>query len=122
MSLFSLSDQELIQVATPIMNNLMEGSTQRDWVKHTKDFTDAARNTLSEQELIRQCDAYQASHGDFSDRELMGVVRHPRYISFYWKQRMTKVAGEYMALLSLVEVDGVVRVIRCFVDLWEPKN
>lgn len=121
MKLNELSDEELVQIAEPVMDNLLEGSTERDWGKHTRDFTPGARANLSEKELLRQCDAYQTSHGHFADRELMGVIRHPVYVSIYWKQRMTKVEAEYLAVLSLVEVDGVVQVVRCYVDLWEPK-
>ena len=120
MALFEFSDEKLIQIATPVMNNLMEGSTRRDWAMHTKDFTEGARESLSEQELLRQCEVYQSSYGDFGGRELLGIVRHPVYVTFYWKQVMTRAEGEYLALLSLVEVDGAVRVIRCYVDLWEP--
>lgn len=121
MKLSKLSDEELVQIATPIMDNLMDGSTERNWEKHTKDFIPGARAGLSKDELLRQCDAYQSSHGDFASRELMGIVRHPIYVSFYWKQRMTKVDAEYLAVLSLVELDGVVQVIRCYVDLWDPQ-
>lgn len=122
MRLNELPDEELVQIATPIMDNLMDGSTERNWEKHTRDFTTATRSNLTEQELLRQCDVYQASHGDFAGREMMGLVRHPAYVSVYWKQRMTKTVGEYLAVLSLAEVDGATRVIRCYVDLWDPQN
>lgn len=120
MKLNELSDEEIVQLATPIMDNLMDGSTQRNWEKHTKDFAPGLRAQLPEDELLRQCNAYQASHGDFASRDLMGVMRHPDYVSLYWKQRMTKVQDEYLAVLSLVAVDGTVQVVRCYVDLWDP--
>jgi hypothetical protein len=104
------------------MDNLMEGSAERNWEKHTRDFAARIREQLTEAELLRQCKAYQASHGHFADRELMGIVRHPDYVSVYWKQRMTKVPGEYLAVLSLAEIDEIVQVIRCYVDLWEPRR
>jgi hypothetical protein len=120
MALHEKSDNELIGIATPIMDNLMDGSTERNWAKHTRDFTDKARAGLPEAELMRQCDWYKSSHGDFAERELMGVIRHPSYVSVYWKQRMTKATGEYLASLTLLEVDGSIQVPRVMVDLWEP--
>lgn len=122
MSLSELSDKELVNIAQPIMDNLMDGSTEKDWERHTRDFTDGARASLSEEELLRQCDAYQSKYGNFGSRELMGLTRHPDYVGVYWKQRMTKTDAEYLAVLSLVEVSDTVKVIRCYVDLWEPKN
>ena len=88
MTLTKMSDEELLQIATPIMDNLMDGATEKNWVKHTTDFTDDVRTNFSEQELIRRCNNYQTSHGNFGEREFMGLVRHPIYVTFYWKQRM----------------------------------
>lgn len=122
MGLNKKSDQEVIQIATPMMDNLIEGSTQRDWAKHTKHFTKESKAQLTEKELLRQCEAYQASHGNFADREFVGITRHPDYVNVLWKQRMTKSRGEYLAILTLVEVCGEYQVIRCWVDLWEPKK
>ena len=115
------SDDEIIQIATPIMDNLIEGSTERDWIKHTRDFTKGARESLSEENLLKQCEEYQSTHGEFAERSFIGITRHPIYVNILWKQKMTKCEGEFMAVLTLVEQDNKYRVIRCWVDLWEPK-
>ena len=122
MSLQDKSDEEILHIAMPIMDNLMEGSTERDWEKHTKHFTEGARASLPEKELLRQCDDYKSSHGDFAHRELIGITRHPAYINVLWKQRMTKAPGEYLATLTLIEKGGECQVRRCWVDLWEPEK
>lgn len=122
MALHEKTDNELIAIATPIMDNLMDGSTERDWAQHTRDFTDNARAGLPEAELMRQCDWYKSRHGDFTERELLGVTRHPDYVSVCWKQRVTKSTAEYLASLTLMEVDGEIRVPRVMVDLWEPNQ
>jgi len=98
----------------------MDGSTERDWKKHTRDFTEGARSSLTEKDLLTQCEEYQARHGYFGEREFMGITRHPQYINVFWKQKMTMTAGEFPAVLTLVEQHGRYAVIRCFVDLWEP--
>ncbi|MEM9152173.1 MAG: hypothetical protein AAGB19_17195, partial [Cyanobacteria bacterium P01_F01_bin.3] len=114
------SDEEILLIAAPIMDNLMEGSTEQDWEKHTKHFTEGAKASLSEKELLKQCEEYQLSHGYFGDREFIGITRHPEYVNVLWKQRMTKASGEYLATLTLVQKDGEYQVIRCWVDMWAP--
>ena len=117
-----MADEDILKIAAPIMDNLMEGSTERDWEKHTRHFTDGARASLSEENLLEQCEAYQSLHGFFAERKFLGITRHPRYVNVLWKQKMTKSQGEYLAVLTLVSQDGEYRVIRCWVDLWEPKR
>jgi len=118
----NLSDAEIIQIATPIMDNLIEGSTERDWAKHTKHFTEEARAGLSEDNLLQQCEQYQSKHGNFAERKFIGITRHPLYVNILWSQRMTISDGEFMAVLTLVQQDDNYQVIRCWVDLWEPKK
>lgn len=122
MDLHEMSDDAILQIATPIMDNLMQGSTERDWNKHTRHFTDGAKASLSESELHRQCEQYQSSHGYFTDRKFAGITRHPEYVNILWKQEMSESPGEYMAILTLVKKGEAYLVIRCWVDLWEPKT
>jgi len=122
MELENKSDDEILQIAIPIMDNLMEGSTERDWAKHTLHFTEHGKKVVSAEELMRQCEEYQSSHGHFNKRELIGITRHPEYVNIIWKQKMTKSSGEYLAVLSLVQEGEKYLVARCWVDLWEPKS
>lgn len=113
-------NDEILKIATPIMDNLMAGATERDWKKHTLNFTNGAKASLSEENLLKQCDEYQSTYGYFAEREFVGITRHPKYVNIIWKQRMTESSGEYMAILTLIQHDEEYFVIRCWVDLWEP--
>lgn len=115
-----LSDQEIFKIGNPIMDNLMEGSNEKNWEKHTKHFTPGSKSKFSEENLLSQCKKHQLTHGFFTTREFIGITHHPKYVNILWKQRMTKVKGEYLAILTLVKKDNNFFVIRCWVDLWEP--
>lgn len=117
--LYHATDDQILGVAIPIMDNLMEGGTQRDWEKHTKHFTPMAKQNLTNADLQRQCDAYQASHGNFMERKFAAITKHPDYVNILFKQKMSKVPGEYLAVLTLVQAGNQYQVIRCWVDLWE---
>jgi len=122
MSLQSRTDEEIRSIAVPIMDNLMEGSTEIDWEKHTRDHTERVKKLITKEELERQCKDYQSKFGFFTDREFIGVTRHKDYINVIWRQRMSKTPNEYTAILSLIEENGKVLVERCWVDLWEPND
>ncbi len=47
MDLAQKSDDEILAVADPIMDNLMQASTAIDHERHTRDFTEHARSVLS---------------------------------------------------------------------------
>lgn len=90
MTIQELTEEEIIKIATPIMDNLMEGSTEEDWAKHTLHFSDDVKARLTEEELLRQCKFYKSAFGDFDQRRLIGVTQHPHYVNVVWKQSMTK--------------------------------
>ena len=80
MPLTEKSYREILVVADPIMDNLMEGSTAIDHEKHTRDFT--------------------------TNEEFVAVFRRPQSVAIVWKQWFTKQAGEYVAELVLVEKES----------------
>jgi|GEM_PF-2961434 len=106
--LHELSDQAIVKIAAPMMDNIIDGSTEENWEKHTQYFSDATKAKLTEEELLRQCSHYKSKFGDFASRELLGVTKHPSYVNVLWKQTMTQSEGEYMAILTLVNTaDGL---------------
>ena len=110
MALSEKTDAEVLAVATPIMDNLMDASTQIDYERHVRDFTDRARSTLTAERLRQICEAYQREKGFFGERELLAILRRPHSVLLVWKQRFTKAPGQYLAEMVLVEKDGRVLV------------
>ena len=103
MMLADKSDMEILAVADPIMDNLMEGSTEIDHEKHTRDFTDRMKRIVTKEYLETLCKKYQAERGYFGKREFVAVFRRPQSVAIVWKQWFTKQAGEYVAELVLVD-------------------
>lgn len=122
MDLLKKSDGEILHIAAPIMDNLMEGSTEIDWEKHVRNHTERAKKMIAKEELERQCNEYQAKFGFFTDREFMGVTRHQDYVNIIWKQKVSESSNEFIAVLSLIQHKGRYLVDRCWVDLWQPKS
>jgi hypothetical protein len=97
------SDPEILAVANPIMDNLMEASTVIDHERHVLDFTDRLKAIVTKDHLEKVCRQYQGEKGYFSRREVIAIFRRPNSLAIVWNQRFTKVAGEFVAEMVLVE-------------------
>ena len=106
MSLSDLSDAELLKVAVPIMDNLMDASTHVDYKRHVRDFSERAKASLDESQFLRICEHYQRERGYFADRSLLGILRRPESVVIIWKQTFTEAQGDYLAELFLAEHNG----------------
>ncbi len=63
MELAQKSDEEILQIADPIMGNLMEASTDLDHEGHVRDFTDRLKSLVTEDYLKKVCRQYQSEKG-----------------------------------------------------------
>lgn len=54
------SDQEILAITTPIIDNLMEGSTKIDHAKHTRDSSEPLKGIVTKEHLEQICRRYQA--------------------------------------------------------------
>jgi hypothetical protein len=97
------SDAEILAVAGPIKDNLMDASTAIDYERHTRDFTERAKSVLSKESLQSICEHYQSTKGFFSRREFVAVFRRPDSVAIVWRQWFTKHPGEFVAELVLVQ-------------------
>lgn len=102
MNFEEMTDQEIIDIANPIMDNLMEASTEIDHARHVADFTDRIKTICTEAHLQKVCKKYQSEMGFFSKRELVAVFKRPDAAAIIWKQFYTKAKGEFVAEMLLV--------------------
>lgn len=101
-----MSDQEILDIANPIMDNLMNASTHIDHARHTQDFTDRMRNIVTAGYLDYVCRQYQAEKGYFYERSPVAVFKRPDSAAIVWKQSFTKAPGEFVAEMVLVNQNG----------------
>ncbi len=110
MELSSRSDADILVVAEPIMDNLMEGSTRIDHAQHTRDFSTRMKAIVTPEHLKSVCRRYQAEWGVFTEREVAAIFRRPESVVIIWKQRCSQVEGEKVAEIELIEEDGAIKV------------
>lgn len=103
MELAQKSDEEILKIADPIMDNLMQASTDLDHEGHVRDFTDRLKSLVTKDYLEKVCRQYQSEKGYFSHRKLVGIFRRPTSVAIIWTQWFTKQQGEFVAEMVLVE-------------------
>jgi len=110
MNFEEMTDQEILDIANPIMDNLMEASTLIDHERHVRDFTDRLKKIVTKDHLGNVCNHYQEKLGFFSKREVVAVFKRPNSAAVVWKQWFTKAKGEFVAEMLLVNKDGKILV------------
>ena len=106
MSFEEMSEEEILIIANPIMDNLMDASTRIDHKSHVKDFTDRLKSIVTEGHLKNVCKKYQAEKGFFLERRPVAIFKRPESAAIVWKQTFTKAQGEYVAEMVLVNTNG----------------
>lgn len=106
MTLGSMSDDEILLVANPIMDNLMDASTMIDHERHIRNFSDRMKAIVTKEYLQNVCEKYQREKGYFSRRQPVAVFKRAGAVAIIWKQWFTKVPGEFVAEMLLIEKDG----------------
>lgn len=106
MNFLKMSKKEILDIATPIMDNLMQASTNIDHAKHVQDFTDRAKAIVTKEHLERVCSIYQSEKGSWLNREPVAVFKRPESAAIIWKQFCSKAKGEYVAEIVLMYKNG----------------
>lgn len=53
MDLINQTDEEILKIVNPIMDNLMEASTINDYERHVRDFSDRIKENFKKEEFQR---------------------------------------------------------------------
>ena len=110
MNWLEMTESEILAIANPIMDNLMQASTDIDHKRHVKDFTDQLKAIVTKANLEAQCKEYQATLGYFVERKFVGVFKKETDAAIFWRQKYTNSSGEHIAFLRIIDVEGKILV------------
>jgi hypothetical protein len=122
MDFMETSENEVLKIANPIMDNLMEASTNIDYEAHIRDYYKPIPELFTKEKFEKDCAEYQVRDGVFTTREYLGLTRNSDFINIYWNQKYSKAVGEQLAILTLVMQNNKLVALRAFVDQWQPKS
>ena len=110
MNLLEKSDQEIINIANPIWENLVKSSNIKDYGGFTRDFSSQMLFGANEVELGKQW-ANNKLLTSLSDKyEVFGCLSRDLYVTVLYKQTSNTVPGEFLGRLVLGVEDDEVKV------------
>ena len=117
MSLMEMSDQEICEIAKPILLDTIYGANNKDWMQFSKHMPERHSSDLkNRKDVERQWDEndYLTKYTD--KPEFLGVIRKMEYVVVLWKLRTTINDEEYLERLILEEGDSKLYQIGIWTD------
>ena len=110
MNLLDKTDEEIIEIASPIWDNLVKASNIKDYGGFTKDFSAQMLLGANEVELGKQWANNKLLTNLSKKKEVFGCLRRNLYVTVLYKQISDKVPGEFLGRLVLGIEDDKVKV------------
>ena len=110
MNLLEKSDEEIIEIANPIWDNLVKTSNIKDYGGFTKDFSSQMLFGANEVELGKQWANNKLLVSLSDKKEVFGCLRRNLHVTVLYKQTSNTVPGEFLGRLVLGVEDVEVKV------------
>ena len=110
MDLLKKTDEEIIEIANPIWDNLVKSSNIKDYGGFTKDFSSQMLFGANEVELGKQW-ANNKLLTSLSDKKVvLGCLRRNLHVTIIYKQTSNTILGDFLGRLVLGVEDDEVKV------------
>ena len=110
MNLLDKTDEEIIEIASPIWDNLVKASNIKDYSGFTKDFSAQMLFGANEVELGKQWANNKLLTSLSKKKEVFGCLRRNLYVTVLYKQTSDDVPGEFLGRLVLGVEDDEIKV------------
>ena len=110
MNLLDKTDEEIIEIASPIWDNLVKASNINDYRGFTKDFSAQMLFGANEVELGKQWANNKLLTSLSKKKEVFGCLRRNLYVTVLYKQTSDNVPGEFLGRLVLGVEDDEIKV------------
>ena len=108
MNLLEKTDEEILEIANPLWDDLVKYSNNRDYSGFTKNFSAQMLYGANEVEIGKQWASNKLITSLSKKKEFLGCLRRNNYVTVLYKQTSDKVPGEFLGRLVLgVENDKV---------------
>ena len=110
MKLLEKTNEEILEIANPIWDDLVKYSNNRDYGGFTKHFSAQMLYGANEVEIGKQWANNRLLTSLSKKKELLGCLRRDNFVTVLYKQTSDKVPGEFLGRLVLGTEDDKVKV------------
>jgi len=110
MSLIDKTDEEILEIANPLWDNLVKCSNNKDYSGFTKDFSAQMLYGANEVELGKQWSNNELLVSLSIQKDFLGCLRRNNFVTVLFKQTSDKVPGEYLGRLVLGDEGDKIKI------------
>ena len=110
MDLIQKSDKEILEIASPLWDNLIVCSNSQDYFGFTKDFSARMLFGANEIELAKQWANNDVITNLKQGSDFLGCIRRDDHVTVLFKQKSTVSDGDYLGRLVLGVEDGDIKI------------
>ena len=110
MKLLEKTDEEILEIANPIWDNLIKTSNTKDYGGFTKDFSSQMLFGANEVELGKQWANNKLLTSLSKQRKFLGCLKRNNFVTVIFKQTSDTVPGEFLGRLVLGVEDDKVKI------------
>ena len=116
MDLMDKSDDEVIEIASPIWLNLIKSSNIQDYGGFTKDFSSQMLYGANEVELGKQWASNKLLTSLSEKQDVLGCIRRDKFITVLYKQTSNVLPGEFLGRLVWGVEGEMIKVFGATID------
>jgi hypothetical protein len=110
MKLLEKTDEEILEIANPIWDNLVQCSNSKDYSGFTKHFSAQMLYGANEVELGKQWANNKLLTSLSKQRKFLGCLKRNNFVTVIFKQMSNTVPGEFLGRLVLGVEDDKVKI------------
>ena len=110
MKLLEKTDEEILEIASPICDDLVKYSNNKDYSGFTKHFSAQMLFGANEVEIGKQWANNKLLTSLSKQKEFLGCLRRNNFVTVIFKQRSNTAPGEFLGRLVLGVEDDKVKV------------
>ena len=110
MNLLEKTDEEILEIASPIWDDLVKYSNNKDYSGFTKHFSAQMLYGANEVEIGKQWANNKLLTSLSKQKEFLGCLKRNNFVTVLFKQKSDTVPGEFLGRLVLGTEDDKVKV------------
>ena len=110
MKLLEKTDEEILEIANPIWDDLVKYSNNKDYSGFTKHFSAQMLYGANEVEIGKQWANNKLLTSLSKQKEFLGCLKRNNFVTVLFKQKSDTVPGEFLGRLVLGSEDDKVKV------------
>ena len=110
MKLLEKTDEEILEIASPIWDDLVKYSNNKDYSGFTKHFSAQMLYGANEVEIGKQWTNNKLLTSLSKQKEFLGCLKRNNFVTVLFKQKSDTIPGEFLGRLVLGTEDDKVKV------------